>query len=158
VAERAVLVIGVGNELRGDDGAGIEVVRRLRGPAAAVGIEVREAPGEPTALLDLWQGADRVIVVDAMRSGAPPGTVLRFDASGKPLPAHLRRSPSTHAVALEEAIELGRALRRLPERLIVIAVEGRTFAAGSGLSDELELLGPALADAVLREAVELAAG
>ena len=157
MAERTVVVIGVGNELRGDDGAGIAVARRLRDPADAAGIEVREARGEPTALFDVWQGADAVVLVDTMRSGSAAGTVLRYDASGQPLPARLRTTSSTHAFALDEVIELGRALQRLPERLIVFAVEGRTFDAGSGLSDELERVTPALADAVLREAVALAA-
>lgn len=152
----AALVIGVGNELRGDDGVGIEIARRLRGSAQEVGIEVREAQGEPMSLLDIWQGADAVVLVDAMRSGAPAGTVQRFDASRESLPARLRGSSSTHAFALAEAIELGRALGRLPARLIVYAVEGRNFDAGRELSAEVAAVAPALADAVLGEATELA--
>jgi hydrogenase maturation protease len=152
------VVIGVGNELRGDDGAGIEVVRRLRPSAAAAGFEVREHQGEPTALLDVWQGARAVVLVDTMRCGAPPGAVRRFDASREPLPGRLAGSTSTHAFALEEAIELGRGLRRLPNRVIVYAVEGRSFTAGAALSEELKATVPALRDAVLAEARELAKG
>jgi hydrogenase maturation protease len=153
--ELAVLVIGVGNSLRGDDGAGVEVVRRLREPAGQGGIEVGEQPCEPTDLLHAWQGRDAVVLVDTMCSGAPPGTIRRFDASNEPLPARSRGSASTHAFGLDQAIELGRALHRLPRRVIVFAVEGRTFEAGAQLSDEVEAVAPALAHAVLREATEL---
>jgi hydrogenase maturation protease len=151
-----VLVIGVGNELRGDDGAGIAVARRLADRVKQSGIEVREHQGEPTRLLDVWQDADAVVLVDTMHSGATAGTIRRFDARCEPLPARLGGSSSTHAFALDEAIELGRALHRLPERLIVFTVEGRVFAAGVGLSAALEPVLPSLADRVLREAVTLA--
>ena len=153
--EPSVLVIGVGNELRGDDGAGVEVVRRLSERAGQAGIEVGEHPYEPSGLLDAWQGRDAVVLVDTMHSGAPPGTIRRFDASAEPLAA-LHGSSSTHAFGLDEAIELGRALDRLPRRVIVFAVEGRTFEAGTGLSDEVKSVIPALASAVLREANQLA--
>jgi hydrogenase maturation protease len=156
MSERAVLVIGVGIDLRGDDGAGIEVVRRLRDRAGQSGIEVGEQQCEPIELVHTWQGRDAVVLVDTMRSGAPPGTIRRFDASSEPLPARLRGSASTHAFGLDQAIELGRALERLPRRVIVFAVEGRTFEAGAPLSDEVQAAAPALAQAVLREATQLA--
>lgn len=151
-----MLVIGVGNELRGDDGASVEVIRRLREPAGQAGIEVGQQLHEPTELLDAWQGRDAVVLVDTMRSGARPGTICRFDASSGPLPARLSRSASSHTFGLDEAIELARALGRLPRRVIVFAVEGQTFEAGTALSDEVEAAAPALACAVLREATELA--
>ena len=154
--KRIVLVIGVGNELRGDDGASVEVIRRLREPAGQAGIEVGEQLHEPTELLDAWQGRDAVVLVDTMSSGARPGTIRRFDASSEPLPARLRGSASTHAFGLVEAIELARTLDRLPRQLIVFAVEGQTFEAGTALSDEVQAVAPALACAVLREATELA--
>jgi hydrogenase maturation protease len=153
-----VLVIGVGNELRHDDGAGVEVARSLLDRARRAGIEVCETQGEPIGLLETWHARDAVVLVDTMRSGAPPGTICRLDASHQPLPARLRGASSTHAFALDEAIELGRALGRLPRRVIVYAVEGRIFEAGVGLSDELDAIVPALADAVLREASGLATG
>ena len=158
MTDKTVLVIGIGNELRGDDRAGVDLARRLRGRAGEAGIEVREHQGEPTELLNAWHGADAVVLVDTMRSGAPPGTIRRFDASSEPLPGPLRGPSSSHAVALDHAIELGRVLERLPPRVIVFAVEGSTFDTGAGLSHELDAIGPALADAVMREASKLATG
>lgn len=150
--DAGVLVIGVGNELRGDDGVGVAVARRVRAMAQRTRVDVRAHQGEPTALLDLWPGYRAVVLVDAMRSGAPVGTIRRFDASRQPLPGRWGGSSSTHAVALDEALELARTLRRLPPTVIVLGVEGEAFATGHGLSPMLEAGLPALADAVLREA------
>lgn len=126
------VVIGIGNAARGDDAAGLIVARRLGGV---------EHEGDPVALLDVWRGADRAVVVDAVSSGAAPGTVQRFDAAAAPLPAHLRSSTSTHAFGLAEAIELGRALGRLPPELTVYGIEGERFEAATELT-------PAVAAAV----------
>ena len=73
--ERRPLVIGVGNAARGDDAAGLLAARRLGGI---------ELEGDPTALLDLFDGIDEAAVVDAVRSGAAPGTVHRFDVGAAP--------------------------------------------------------------------------
>jgi hydrogenase maturation protease len=145
------MVVGVGNALRGDDGAGLEVARRLRERAASAGVAVRELEGEGVGLLDLWEGALAVVIVDTVRSGAAPGTVHRLDATDGPLPAGVRRSSSTHAVGVAEAIELARALGRLPSRVIVYGVEGRDFRAGAALSPAVAASLDGVADAVLRE-------
>jgi hydrogenase maturation protease len=130
-----VIVIGVGNAWRGDDGAGLAVARRLRA-LSPDGVEVREVEGDAIALVEAWAGADRV-VVDAAASGAPPGTVRRFDARSGPLPARHLRS-STHAFGVPDAVELARALGRLPGRLDVYAIEGASFTAGDRLSPAVE--------------------
>jgi hydrogenase maturation protease len=130
------MVIGVGNAWRGDDGAGLAVARRVREQAPA-GVDVHEIEGDASALVEAWAGADRVVVVDAAESGAPPGTVQCFDGRRAPLPARLLRS-STHAFGVPDAIELGRALDRLPRRLDVYAIEGESFVAGDRLSPAVE--------------------
>jgi hydrogenase maturation protease len=154
-----LIVIGVGNAWRGDDGAGLAVARRLR-EAAPAGLEVREVEGDASVLVDAWAGADRVVVVDAAESGAPPGSVRRFDAVAEPLPARGVRS-STHAFGVPDAIELSRALGRLPTRLDVYAIEGERFEAGERLTPEVERavgeLVEELRSAVLRPAIRLPA-
>ncbi|MFP5364517.1 MAG: hydrogenase maturation protease, partial [Thermoleophilia bacterium] len=106
------LVLGIGNDWRGDDAAGLEVARRLR----AAGVRAAGSAGDPSGLLDAWDGEREVILVDAVRSGAAPGTLHRLDARARPLPARLFRG-STHHLSVADAVELGRALGRLPERL-----------------------------------------
>jgi hydrogenase maturation protease len=131
-----VIVIGVGNAWRGDDAAGLAVARRLRELAPA-GVQVREVEGDASALVDAWAGADHAVVVDAAATGAPPGTVSRFDALAGPLPARSVRS-STHAFGVPDAIELSRALGRLPGSLEVYAIAGESFIAGDRLSPAVE--------------------
>jgi hydrogenase maturation protease len=70
-------------------------------------------------------------------SGAAPGTIRRFDASAQPLPKDAFRC-STHAFGVARAIELSRALGELPRSLVVYGIEGKNFAAGVGLSPEVE--------------------
>ncbi len=147
-----VVVIGVGNRLRGDDAAGLEVARELAARASDVEITVRELEGGALALLDAWEGAEAVVLVDAVSCGAAPGAVHRMDASQEPIPARLRSPSSTHAVGLAETIELARALGRLPGRVVVFGVEGRCFDAGRELSREVRSVIAPLAEEVLGEA------
>jgi len=131
----SIVVIGIGNEYRGDDGVGTMVARRLRERFLAE-ITVLEESGEGAALIDSWRGANWVVLIDAVRSGAPPGTVRRLDASA-PVPAGYFHY-STHAFSVAEAIELARSLNQLPSHLIVYGIEGENFAAGIGLSPVVE--------------------
>jgi len=156
-APARVAVIGVGNSLRHDDGAGLELAGSLRGRVDPAEIAVIEQEGEALGLLERWRDAAAVVIVDAVRSGAPAGTVHRIDATRQPLPADLRSSTSTHAVGLREAIELARAIGRLPARVLVFGVEGERFDAGSGLSDPVRAVLGALAEEVLQTARGLSA-
>ena len=143
-----VVVIGVGNALRSDDGVGLAVAERVR---RAAGVDVVTCEDEPSRLLDAWNGADAALVVDAVSSGAAPGTVHRFDASAGALPAGVFRG-STHAFGVGETIELARALGRLPKLVKVYGVEGAVFAAGEGLSRDVEASVEPLAQELLKEA------
>ena len=125
-------VVGIGNRWRSDDGVGLEVAARVR--ALDLKIDVVERDGEPVAVLDAIEGAGAVVVVDAVSSGATPGTLHRLDASTTPLAQELFNRSTTHHLGLPEAVELGRALGRLPDTLVVIGVEGESWAAGEQLS------------------------
>jgi hydrogenase maturation protease len=149
-----VRVVGVGRTLRGDDGAGPLVARALAAEALE-GVDVRECPGEFDALLDLWEGVDAVVVVDAVRSGAAPGTRVRVDAVATRVPAPA--GPSLHGFGLAEAIEFARALDRLPPVLVVHGVEAGDVTPGAGLSPAVAAALPALAAAVRDEALRLVA-
>ena len=143
------LIIGLGNEYRRDDAVGLVVARRLR-EAAPESVRVLEESGEGAALLESWQDADTVILIDAVHSGARPGTIHRLDASVQPIAKKFFRF-STHAFGLAEAVELARALGRLPQRLIVYGVEGKSFEAGVGLSPEVEAAAQEVVERVLGE-------
>ena len=131
-----VLVIGVGNTYRGDDGAGIAVARQLA-KEVHPGVRVIEHSGDGAALVELWRGADSVVVVDAIQSDAKAGTIRRLDVARQVIPAELFRC-STHAFGVGNAIELARAFKELPSQLVIYGIEAQTFAAGEKLSPQVE--------------------
>lgn len=121
------VVAGVGNELRGDDAAGLAVIDALQ--HAGCRHRLVRSDGNATQLLDL--GTGDVVVVDAV-AGGRPGEVLRWDATATPLP--VGRLRSSHAVGLAAAVELARALGTLPGRLTVIGIVGSDFGLGAPMS------------------------
>ena len=121
------MVIGVGNPWRHDDAAGLAAARRLGG---------RELE-DVTALVEALGEVKEAVIVDSVSSGAAPGTIHRFEAAEVPLPLDLFAA-STHVLGVGDAVELARALGKLPERLLVYGIEGADFSAGSGLSPEVE--------------------
>lgn len=126
------VVIGIGNALRGDDAAGAAVAARLRGRVPPE-VRVVACSAEPSRLMELWQDAERVVLIDAVASGDPPGTLHRFDAAEAAVPARPFRS-STHAIGIAETIELARALGKLPPHVYVYGVEAGSFASGASLT------------------------
>jgi hydrogenase maturation protease len=132
-----IVVIGVGNPYRGDDGAGLEVARQVR-HAVPAWVEVGESDGEPAGLLDSWEDADVAVVIDAVRSGAgQPGAVYRVevDRDSDTVPI---ATVSSHSAGPGDAVALARVLDRLPGRLVLFGIEGAVFSAGVGLSPEVE--------------------
>jgi hydrogenase maturation protease len=146
------VVIGIGNPMRGDDGAGVVVAEQLR-PRVPAGVEVVACEKEPSRLMEAWEGAESVLLVDTVSSGAAPGTLHRFDAGEEAVPARTFRS-STHAISVADTIELARALGRLPRRVRVYGIEAAGFATGAGLTPDVEAAVAFLVRDILRELEE----
>jgi len=134
MSNRHIRIIGVGNVGRGDDAAGLLVVRQLANRLPAT-VDVIECSGDLTRLLEAWRDATLVVVVDAMQTGLGAGTVHVLDPASAPL----LESPmiSDHGFGLASAIELGRALGNLPERLVIVGIEGVAFETGALVSSEV---------------------
>jgi hydrogenase maturation protease len=149
-ADRIVL-IGVGNEYRHDDGVALAVLGEL----TAGGVEADRlalCDGEPTRLIDLWDGAALAVVVDAVHAHpGRPGRIHRFHARAE-APAAEGPGAGSHGLGLGEAVALARILDRLPDELLVIAVEGADFSIGEGLSPDVAEAVPRTADLV-RESI-----
>jgi hydrogenase maturation protease len=131
-------VIGIGNLYRSDDAAGIIAARQL-GEAAGPAITVLENAD----LLEVFKTAADVILIDAVRSGAGPGSIVRIDARERDLPREIFAS-STHALGIASNVEMARTLGQLPARLIVYGIEGSNFAPGTTLTPEVERAIPEL--------------
>ncbi|MEU6411689.1 hydrogenase maturation protease [Microbispora sp. NPDC046933] len=106
------------------------VARLLRGTLPP-SVAVVESSGDPAALVEVWSGAALAIVVDAVSSGAPPGTVHRPVRS---LPRAAWRCAGSHSLGLADAVELGLALGRLPGELVVAGIEGGDFTPGAPMT------------------------
>jgi hydrogenase maturation protease len=139
-----MLVIGCGNRLRGDDAAGILTAERLR----ELGVPAQICGGEATALIETWEGAQDVIVIDAVVTGVLPGTLHIWDGR-QPLPSCFSVA-STHGLGVAEAIQLARVLDRLPARLRVWGIEAGQFDLASDVS-------PAVRQATEQAALDIAA-
>jgi hydrogenase maturation protease len=142
-----VLIVGCGNEDRCDDGAGVLVARRLR----ELGIDAREHGGEGLSLLEAFTGCERVVLVDATVSGQAPGTITLWDQNSGPLPAGQFQT-SSHAFGVAEAVELARALERLPASITVYGIEAARFDTGGSPSPEVLAAVEQVAQEIAREA------
>ena len=147
------LVIGIGNEIRGDDAAGIAVARRVR-EAAHPQIEIAEADGDVGDLLGAWADRELVILVDATSSGGPAGGIVRYKGGRDPIPNVFVRQVSSHGLGLSESLEIGAALDLMPRRYIVYGVEGSSFDTGADLTKEVA----AAVDEVSRRILDEVAG
>jgi hydrogenase maturation protease len=143
------VVIGVGNEFRRDDGIGPEVVSRLQGKVPD-GVRLLISDGDPTRMIEAWTGASLAVVVDAVvPDPRAPGRLHRIvvdrsaDVGGHPV--------SSHGLGLGESIALARALGRMPERLVVHAVEAADVGHGASLTPAVAAAADALTAAVLRD-------
>lgn len=153
------LVVGLGSMDRGDDAVGPAVAAGVRDLVSAgvraagdVGNPLVVDHEDPTALIDLMDDRDVVVIIDAIVSGAAPGSVLvRLVGPGDaPLPARTDPGPAgTHGLGLATAIELARALDRLPSRVAIVGVEAIGFEPGQPLSAPVRAAVPRAVEAVL---------
>ena len=125
------------------------VVRQLanRLPKCAAAIEHH---GDCVRLIEIWQGFDTVVLVDAAFSGALPGIVYRFDIAETELPRGLF-SYSSHLFGVAETVEMARSLGQLPEQLIVYGIEGSTVGYGEGLSPAVDTATKEVTEKILTE-------
>jgi len=129
-------VIGLGNPDRGDDAIGILVIRALRGRVPE-DVALLEDTGAPLFVLEQFRKFDALVLVDAVRSGSPPGALHCFD--GREIPVGVRaRSFSSHGMCVHDALGLGEALGLLPEIVRVVGVEADQFEFGAQLTPEIE--------------------
>ncbi len=157
-----IRILGLGNVLAGDDGVGILAARRLnarlgkqQADLVEVQVEVIEAELVGLEVLDLMEGADVVMLVDAARSGHPPGTLHRLEVSDGPIGKTLFPH-STHALNAVDALELGRTLGTLPPRVIVFGIEAGTLRAGEALSPEVARALEEVVERLAREVEQVA--
>jgi hydrogenase maturation protease len=143
----ARVVIGIGNELRRDDGVGLTVADEIANRELP-GLRVLTAIGEPGAILDAWVSASLAVVVDAvMGEGSKPGQIRRWTPGDDAEPAVV----SSHALGLPQTYALGQALGQIPDKLVVFTVDVANTGHGVGLTSAVAAAVPNVVDAVIAE-------
>jgi hydrogenase maturation protease len=152
---RTLLVIGVGNRDRGDDAVG-PVVCDLVEAAGIRGVDTLALEGSVLDLPMHWDPDDRVMVVDAAAPAGQPGRISDVDALVGRLVAP--GTVSTHTVDVGAAIELARAMGRMPAELSIVGIEGASFEFGDGLGPEVRDAAGRVVARISRRAARAAAG
>jgi len=160
-----IYVVGVGNSWASDDGVGPEVVRqlqsayrKLRGRQAGTNgglpaIHFVTLCQVPANLLDFVGRCDRLILVDAVSSGAPPGVVHHEVWRPGLIVSRGNQAASSHGLGLGEVLDLAAALGRLKATVELWAIEVDSTAPGHHLSPAVQAAVPGLVDRLLRELV-----
>jgi len=131
------LIIGIGNKLRGDDAAGLLALKKIK-ELAPEGVDVIENNGDGAELINKWAGRDKVILIDAVVSGSPPGTIHKFSSPGPIVPTEMFKF-STHLFSVPQAIYLSASLGNLPKELTIYGIEAKSLDYGAHVSDEVEI-------------------
>lgn len=139
-----VLLVGIGNEFRKDDGVGCYIVQKIMS-CNDQRLATRILNREGTNLIECWRGYKTVYVVDAASSGQEPGTVHRFEIPAQPLPKSVFCT-STHALSLADVIHLAQTLDALPPEVIVYGIEAGSFEHGRGLTEKVKASADKLAE------------
>jgi len=156
-------ILCIGNELVHDDGVGIRVGQILMALPLPADMHVELAPQLGFDLLDAVAGAERLVLVDAMSTGRPPGTCVTLE--GRAIERYNAGASASHSISIAELMELAHRLApdRDPATLHFVGVEGVLFTEyGTLLSPEVEAAIPQAVESVLRvigaDAQLLAAG
>ena len=144
----SLLILGCGNEFRGDDAAGILAARRFA-KLMRDDLTIRECSGEGADLVNAWEGYENVVIIDALKGNDHESGFHLWNPVMSGLPAHWR-SASTHSFGVVEAVELARVLGRLPKHLVLVGVVGRDFTLGARISELVSAAVDAVVDRINR--------
>lgn len=131
---RSVLVLGLGNILLQDEGVGVRVVEQMQRRYRIAGaVEVLDGGTAGMSLLEHIRNRDHLIVVDAVKTGQAPGTLITL--SGKEVPAFFQSRVSPHQMGLADMLAALELMGEKPADVTVIGVEPKDLDVGLELSD-----------------------
>ena len=143
-----IVVIGLGNSYRSDDGVGLAAAAALD-DLALPGVRVVTGLPEPMSLLEAWSGATLALVIDA--ATATPSVPGRIRRSALADVVDAANGLSSHGMDIGRTYELGKALGRVPDALVVFTIEVAATGHGIGLTPQVaaavpEMVGMAVAE------------
>ncbi len=143
------MILGVGNLLLSDEGVGVHVANKLMEMDLPAGVEVIEGGTDGFRLMNVVTEADRLIVVDAVKGGSPPGSIYRFDIKDAPSSPDAFKT-SVHQIGILEVVHLSELIGQTPETT-VIGVEPGSLEMGMELSPEVQEKIPKIIELILEE-------
>ena len=136
------LVLGVGNLLLTDEGIGIHAIqrileeKRLGEEGLEDDIEIVDGGTAGLALLYYLEGVERLVIIDAVETGGPPGTIVRL--AGDRIPAYMSLKVSPHEITLPDFLAAARLRDLYPKEVVVWGMQPRSLEVGVELSPDLE--------------------
>jgi len=151
-----VLVLGVGNILLSDEGAGIRVIEELQRQPLPDGVEVVDGATRAMELVEIIRGRTKVIIVDAVAGSAEPGAIFRF---GPAQLAELKEmSVSVHDIGVHQAISLLRLIGELPGDITFYGIQPGSLALHEGLTPRVASAAEKIVGLVLDDLKKLTKG
>jgi len=149
MGDNRVVILGVGNVLLSDEGVGVHIVRKMMTMDIPREIEIIEGETFGFGLMDVVSETDRLVILDAVKGGGPPGSIYRFDFEDlATCPQSFRTS--AHQVGILEVVQLSELLGCQP-RTTIIGIEPKVVGMGLGLSPEVEAKIPLVIQLALDE-------
>ncbi|MDP2794289.1 MAG: HyaD/HybD family hydrogenase maturation endopeptidase [Sulfurisoma sp.] len=144
------VVLGIGNLIMQDEGVGVRVVEALeRDHVLPDGVTLIDGGTSAMEMLDELSNLDRLIVVDAINAGKPPGTLVRIE--GDDVPVFFRTRLSPHQIGLPDVLASLEFLGAAPKKMVILGVQPQTMALGMELTPLVAARVPELVGQVLAE-------
>jgi hydrogenase maturation protease len=149
ISPQKIFILGVGNVLLSDEGVGVHVANELMKMDLPPNVTVVEGGTDGFRLLNVITEADRLIVVDAVRGGAAPGSIYRFDIDDvQSCPSGFKTS--VHQIGILEVIDLSGLIGKTP-KTTVIGIEPKSLKMGMELSPEIKAKIPRIIELIFDE-------
>lgn len=149
-----ILVLGIGNLILQDEGVGIQAIQRLKMQYDIPPIvEVVDGGTLGIELLTPISDAEQVIILDALTTGKPAGTIVRLD--DQDIPSFFRTKVSPHQVGLADVLAAATLMGSMPRKLVLFGVEPLQIALGTELSKTVQAQIPFLLQLVVNELKEM---
>jgi hydrogenase maturation protease len=147
--DKKILILGIGNIILQDEGVGVRVAERMMKMSLPPNVEVLDGGIKGLDLLYFIEGREKVIVVDAVKAGAPPGTLFRF--TDKDLAAKKGVIRSAHGIDFSDVVALAHFTLTTPPQIVFLGIEPESLDASMELSPLIEENIPVLINLVMKE-------
>jgi hydrogenase maturation protease len=145
-----ILVLGIGNLLLQDEGAGVRAVEEFeRKYVVPAGVELLDGGTSGIELLQYIRGRDALIILDVVKSGNPPGTIIRME--GEDVPAMFQKRISPHQLGLSDLLAVSQLTDSMPRHVVLFGIEPKSIETGLEISEEVGRNIGGLADLVALE-------